>query len=133
MRRVVRYEPAGRAIDAPVTKLGGMPTWLREPQWPLSRSRKRPMPFLGQFRLDDGTGEARLAYVFMSDLVIFDMADEEAADQDMDEDEDEDEADNEYAIDDTFEPDGGENAVIIQPGGLVPSFVSVRDQRTGPA
>ncbi|MBM2623170.1 hypothetical protein JIG36_47505 [Actinoplanes sp. LDG1-06] len=129
MRRVVRYEPAGRAIDAPVTKLGGEPTWLQEPQWPLSRSRKRPMPFIGQFRLDDGADEPRLAYVFMSDLFIFDMEDEEAAGEDMDDDEDE----IDYAIDDTFAPDGGENAVIIQPGGLVPPFVMVQGQRTGPS
>ena len=126
MRRAVRYEPAGGAIDAPVTKLGGEPTWLREPQWPLSRSRNRPMPFIGQFRLDDGTGEARLAYVFMSDLFIFDLEDEEGAGDDLGDEYDE-------AIDDTFLPDGGENAVIIQPDGRIPSFVVVRDQRTGPS
>ncbi|WP_430790279.1 hypothetical protein [Actinoplanes sp. G11-F43] len=84
------------------------------------------MPFLGQFRLDDGDGEIRLAYVFMSDLFLFDMEDEEAGvEEDGDDDGD--------AVDDTFEPEGGENAVIIQPDGRVPSFVVVRRQRTGPA
>ena len=108
MRRVVRYEPAGRAIDAPVTKLGGEPAWLQEPQWPLSRSRNRPMPFIGQFRLDDGTGETRLAYVFMSDLFIFDMEDEEDTGDDLDDENDE-------AIDDTFvSPDGAEGRFLWQ-------------------
>ncbi|MFJ2740318.1 hypothetical protein ACIO3O_11670 [Streptomyces sp. NPDC087440] len=33
----------------------------------------------------------------------------------------------------TFVPDGGENAVIVQPGGRVPSFVAgVRDLASGP-
>ncbi|WP_229074375.1 hypothetical protein [Actinoplanes sp. DH11] len=132
MRRVVRYEPAGNAVREPVTKLGGEPTWLQEPQWPLSRSRNRPMPFIGQFRLDDGTGDVRVAYVFMSDLFIFDMEDEEAADDD-EERVDGEEEDNAYAIDGTSEPDGGENAVIIQPGGRVPSFVDVQGQRAGSA
>jgi hypothetical protein len=130
MRRAVRYEPADRTIDEPVTKLGGGPVWLQEPQWPLSRSRDRPMPFLGQFRLDDGTGEVRLAYVFMSDEFVFDMEDEEAAGEDEDWDVEE---DDDNSIDDTFEPEGGENAVIIQPGGRVPSFIAVRGQRTGPS
>jgi hypothetical protein len=35
--------------------------------------------------------------------------------------------------DGTFEPDGGENALIVQPGGRVPDFVTeVRDEATGP-
>lgn len=130
MRRVVRYEPAGRSIDGPVTKLGGEPTWLEKPQWPISRSRNRPMPFLGQFRLDDGVGDPRLAYVFMSDLFLFDLQDEEADD---DRDDDDFDDDGEDAIDGTFEAEGGENAVIIQPGGRIPSFVVVRGELTGPS
>jgi hypothetical protein len=64
MRRVVEFRPAGREIDSPVTKLGGQPTWLEQPQWPLSRSRNRPMPFIGQFRLDtDGAEEVLRVHV----------------------------------------------------------------------
>ncbi|GLY02703.1 MULTISPECIES: hypothetical protein [Actinoplanes] len=130
MRRVVRYVPAGREIAEPVTKLSGQPVWLETPQWPISASRNRQMPFVGQFRLDDGTGEPRLAYVFMSDENIWDIEDEQNDDWDPDAD-DEDEVD-EDEVGDTFDPEGGENAVIIQPGGRVPSFVTVRPIRTGP-
>ncbi|GIE28565.1 hypothetical protein Ait01nite_016100 [Actinoplanes italicus] len=135
MRRAVRYESAGRTVDEPVTKLGGDPVWLQEPQWPLSRSRDRPMPFIGQFRLDDGTGEIRLAYVFMSDENIFDLEDEEAAGEDKEDEEDEDRDDeaDDNSVDGTFEPEGGENAVIIQPGGRVPSFIAVRGLRARPS
>jgi hypothetical protein len=33
----------------------------------------------------------------------------------------------------THDPEGGENAVVIQPGGRVPDFVTVRVQAEGPA
>lgn len=107
MRRAVRFEPAGvAATGGPVTKLGGDPQWLAEPQWPLSASCGEPMTFIGQFRLDTG-GEARLAYVFMTDVDDY--------------------------VDGTWEPEGGENAVIVQPGGRVPPFVAVRGSRAGPS
>ncbi|MFI5802276.1 hypothetical protein [Streptomyces sp. NPDC051561] len=35
--------------------------------------------------------------------------------------------------DGTFEPEGGENALIIQPGGRIPDFLAdVREERSGP-
>jgi hypothetical protein len=86
-----------------VTKIGGQPVWLAEPQWPLSRETGEPMEFLGQFALEGG----RLAYLFMSGSDDF--------------------------VDGTYEPDGGENALLIQPGGRVPDFVTVRAQAEGPA
>jgi len=125
MRRAVRYESAGEAIDVPVTKLGGQPLWLRAPQWPVSASLAEPMTFIGQFRLDTGDsatgsgdpatgsgdsaagGDVRMAYVFMTD------SDEH--------------------VDGTWEPEGGENAVIIQPDGRIPPFVAVRDVGSGPS
>ncbi len=33
---------------------------------------------------------------------------------------------------DTFEPDGGENAVVVQPGGLLPDGVRTQPLATGP-
>ena len=33
----------------------------------------------------------------------------------------------------TSDPEGGENAVVIQPGGRVPDFITVRAQAEGPA
>ena len=107
MRVPVRFEPgpgpgAGPAPE-PVTKLGGQPDWLDVPQWPLSASLGRPMMFIGQFRVDD----SRMAYVFMTDGA------------------------GDY-VDGTWEPEGGENAVIVQPGGEVPAFVTVRAAGKGP-
>ncbi|MEV6394075.1 hypothetical protein AB0M39_04715 [Streptomyces sp. NPDC051907] len=90
-------------VRAPVTKIGGQPVWLEEPQWPLSRKTGEPMQFLGQFALDGG----RIAYLFMTDVQV------------------------EY-VDGTWEPDGGENALLIQPGGRIPDSVTVRAQAEGP-
>lgn len=110
LRGVSMYQPGAclevvsseGPIREPVTKVGGQPVWLEEPQWPLSRATGEPMQFLGQFTLDGG----RLAYLFVRGE---DFSGETA-----------------YA-------EGGENAVIIQPGGRVPDFVSVRAQAKGPA
>ncbi|GAA2095515.1 hypothetical protein GCM10009801_64390 [Streptomyces albiaxialis] len=90
-------------VDRPVTKLGGQPVWQGEPEWPLSRETGGPMVFMGQFALDGG----RLAYLFMAD-------------------------DAEGYVDGTWDPEGGENALLVQPGGRVPGFLTVRAQAEGP-
>ena len=80
-------------ITDPISKLGGQPVWIDEPQWPLSKTTGKPMSFVGQFVLYPeifGPLEARMAYIFMYD--------------------------DEPYIDGTWLPDGGENAVIVQPG-----------------
>ncbi|MFW5418893.1 hypothetical protein J0910_19955 [Nocardiopsis sp. CNT-189] len=100
------FEKAGEPITEPVTKLGGQPVWLEEPTWPLSAETGNPMRFIGQFRLP---GEAvRVGYLFMTG-----------------------EEDGEW-VDDTFLPDGGENAFIVQPGGRIPAFYEVAAEATGP-
>lgn len=79
-------------ILAPVTKLGGQPVWISEPQWPLSRALGAPMRFIGQFALAPdlfGSCEAQLAYLFMTDTDIF--------------------------VNGTWLPDGGENASSFSP------------------
>lgn len=86
----VKYDPS----DSPKTKFGGQPEWIESPQWPMSTELEGPMRFIAQIRLGDvfPEHEGKVAYIFMT------------------EDEDE-------YIDGTWEPDGGENAVIIQPSG----------------
>jgi uncharacterized protein YwqG len=74
------------------TKFGGQPDWLAKPEWPISKTTGRPMRFICQINLPDSglNIEAKLAYLFMTD-------------------------EEEY-VDGTWEPDGGENAIILQPG-----------------
>ncbi|MGP3956329.1 hypothetical protein ACTWPT_10060 [Nonomuraea sp. 3N208] len=82
--------PAEEPIRGHVTKLGGAPVWVSEPQWPLSRRLERPMTFIGQFRLPGP--EPRMAYLFMTG----------------------------EDIDCTYESEAGENALIVQPGRVPP-------------
>jgi hypothetical protein len=65
----------------------------------------------------------------MSDIDLFEGEDDAAYDPLLEEEAEK--VDNPYFIGDTFEPESGENAVIIQPGGRVPAFVTVRNVRTG--
>jgi hypothetical protein len=125
MRRTVEFREAAQSVDGPITRLGGRPAWQEQPQWPVSRALGRPMFFLGQFRLDDGSdGIPRLAYLFMTDSVQLEFMDDDAA-WDSD-DEDPEPVPEIPFVGTTFEPEGGENAVIVQPGGRLPSFVTVR-------
>jgi len=90
----MEFHEVTQPIREAVTKFGGQPTWLNEPQWPMSKASGEPMRFICQIRLDEdlfGATTARMAYIFMTDG-------------------------KEY-VDGTWEPDGGENAVILQPGG----------------
>lgn len=92
-KAVIGFREADAPIREPVTKFGGQPAWIDEPAWPLSRETGRPMRFIGQVALDPrhfGTVPARMAYLFMTDEEEF--------------------------VDGTYEPDGGENDVVLQPG-----------------
>jgi hypothetical protein len=89
----ISVRTARRPIVASATKLGGQPVWVGEPCWPLSKALREPMRFIGQFALSPeifGTCAARVAYLFMTDAETF--------------------------VNGTWLPDGGENAVILQPG-----------------
>jgi hypothetical protein len=82
-------------LREPVTKFGGQPVWISEPQWPLSQMYGTPMQFICQIRLSPelfGSLEAQMAYVFMT------------------------ESTSETVLAETWDPDAGENAVILQPG-----------------
>jgi Domain of unknown function (DUF1963) len=87
------FREAPAPITEPVTKFGGQPVWLTAPQWPLSRTTGNPMRFVAQIVLDPaifGPTTGQIAYLFITDEEEF--------------------------IEDTWHPDCGENAVVIQPG-----------------
>ncbi|GAB3001017.1 hypothetical protein GCM10023080_078540 [Streptomyces pseudoechinosporeus] len=104
--RRLDFLPTPAAVSEPCTKLGGQPVWLDTPQWPLSARSGAAMRFLAQFRIDQatGAGATTMAYLFMAD------------DPDR-----------------TWEPEGGENALLIQPGGRLPGFLQICRAATGPA
>lgn len=93
----ITYQPVQSPITEPVTKFGGQPVWLEDPCWPLSCEYGTPMQFICQIVLTAdlfGDIESRMAYLFMTDW------------------------DGEGPFPDTFDPQAGENAVILQPGGI---------------
>ncbi len=92
-RKSIEFKKTKKPIHEPITKFGGSPVWLNEPQWPISNETGKPMRFICQIELSAdifGSRKCKMAYIFMTD-------------------------EEEY-IDGTWEPDGGENAVILQPG-----------------
>jgi hypothetical protein len=102
-----RLELSFRPVDAPISepraKLGGQPVWLDTPAWPVSRMLGTPMCFVGQFPIPGSGG--RIAYLFITD-------DPDAP---------------------TFEPEAGENALLVQPDGHLPEFLAVTGAATGPS
>jgi uncharacterized protein YwqG len=109
-RASIEFVETASPIREPVTKFGGQPVWLAEPQWPLSRQTGQPMRFIGQIALDAdlfGDTPGRMAYLFMTEL------DDDA-----------------NFVEGTWEADGGENAVIVQPGE---PLVPVENRAEGPA
>jgi hypothetical protein len=94
----IEYVEAAEPINEMVTKFGGQPAWLESPQWPISKKTREPMMFIGQISLDlelFGDIKGKMAYLFMT-------SDDTGAAN-------------------TWSPNMGENAVIIQPGEpLVP-------------
>jgi hypothetical protein len=67
--RFTSYHPASdtEAAVTDGTRLGGMPHWLEEPQWPVDPYENELAPFMGQFRVSaaDGSGNGdRMVYLF---------------------------------------------------------------------
>jgi Domain of unknown function (DUF1963) len=92
----IEFVEADARISDPITKFGDQPVWLERPEWPLSRELGRQMQFVCQIALDPeafGVPPGRMAYIFITG-----------------------ESEDEW-VDGTYDPEGGENAVIIQPGG----------------
>lgn len=103
----ISFMQATTPIAGHVTKFGGQPVWLDKPQWPISRSTGEPMRFICQIALDAtifGELAGRVAYLFISDGETF--------------------------VDNTYDPEGGENALIVQPGGICD--VETQPLATGP-
>lgn len=98
--------------DLPPTRFGGQPDWLDSPQWPVSRELGTPMEFIAQIALHPDTfpwvDEPKMAYLFETD----DSEDPGGPP--------------------TWEPFGGENALIVQPG-TAPTWVEITSLRTGPS
>lgn len=99
----ITLHEAPSPITETITKFGGQPIWVAEPQWPISRATGEPMRFICQIALDTelfGEPAGRLVYLFMT------------------------------FVNNTYDPEGGENAVIIQPDGI--SDVATQPLLTGP-
>jgi hypothetical protein len=103
-KQTIIFNEASSAVQELKTKFGGQPVWLDTPAWPISRIYDEPMQFICQIAIDPALfpdSQAQMAYIFMTD-----------------------EGDG-----DTWDPESGENAVILQPGEPhVPVIVSA----TGP-
>jgi hypothetical protein len=104
-RLQMAFRPAASPVRGPVAKLGGQPAWLERPRWPQSAGFKAPMMFVGQFPIPGDS--VRMAYLFITD--------------DPD------------GTAETFDPQGGENALLVQPGGRVPDFLATTGNSTGPS
>jgi hypothetical protein len=103
----IKFRQVSQPITEPETKFGGDPVWIDGPQWPLGRLHGNPMQFLTQVAVDPHifpNAAARMAYLFVTN------------DGDGSEP--------------TWDPDAGENAVILQPG--LPSPVPYAPLYTGP-
>ena len=70
-RLSISFTESTTEIAEPVTKFGGNPGWLTEPQWPLSRSLNRPMRFVCQIVIPEEIGgealSGKLGYFFVTD------------------------------------------------------------------
>jgi len=89
------------------TKFGGQPDWIDKPEWPIGAEYGEPMHFVGQIELETigfTDFEAKFAYLFLSDPEL---------------------------ETETWDPDGGENAIILQPGDN--SRFDLKEMSTGPS
>mgnify|MGYP003384699468 CR=1 FL=1 len=89
----ISFNPAPAPIKEPVTKFGGQPVWKQTPTWPISVRTGEQMMFICQILLYPelfGQTVGRMAYLFMTDI--------------------------ERGLAATWDPDAGENAVIVHPG-----------------
>lgn len=104
-RRRISTRTAPSPITEPVAKLGGRPVWLERPTWPIGACTASPMMFIGQMPIPGAA--ARMAYLFMTD------------DDDCNAT--------------GFMPEGGDTALLVQPGGRIPAFVRTASEAAGPS
>jgi hypothetical protein len=89
----ISFRPSLTPCKEAVTKFGGQPVWLQQPEWPLSISTGEQMKFICQIAIYPeifGQTAGKMAYIFMTDL--------------------------EKTVVPAWDPEAGENAVILQPG-----------------
>lgn len=90
-RSVLSFRQLEKPSLEPVSKFGGQPNWIEEPEWPLDKAKGEKMSFLAQIQLCDelfANTKGKMAYIF------FDASEDG----------------------ETWDPDSGQNAVIVQPG-----------------
>lgn len=101
----LQFEQVKEPIDRCVSKFGGQPNWVSEPEWPIDSEKEEKMQFIGQIELIDelfGETTGQMAYIFFD-------GDEEGQG--------------------TWDPNGGLNAIIVQPGNNDAKTVA---EATGP-
>ena len=100
----IEFAESKKTVSDVITKFGGQPNWIEPPQWPISKSTGNPMRFICQISLEQFDTPSKMAYLFMTD-------------------------DEEY-VDGTWEPDGGENAIILQPSDQ--EYPATKSLKNGP-
>jgi hypothetical protein len=92
-KQTIIFHESLLAVEELKTKFGGQPVWLDTPAWPVSQGLGTAMRFICQIAIDPALfpgSQAQMAYVFMTD-------------------------DDDHHQGDTWDPESGENAVILQP------------------
>jgi hypothetical protein len=95
----ISFPRSPQPIREPVTKFGSNPVWLTKPEWPLSRRTGEPMVFIGQIALTPeifGPVAGKMAYLFLAEHGTF--------------------LGRPVYDPNSYLPDAGANAVIVQPG-----------------
>jgi uncharacterized protein YwqG len=108
---ILDFVKADSPIREAVTKFGGQPVWIEKSEWAVSRSTGKPMRFIAQIRLDEelfGQTGSKMAYLFVNDET----------------------GENGEFISNTYDPNGGENGVIIQPDGSNPKSIELENGPT---
>lgn len=101
---IIQFKRARAPIREAVTKFGGAPVWVGRPQWPIATRTGAAMQFIAQISLDPFGFAGAMAYLFME---------------------------GENGAGDTWQPDGGANALIIAPSDA-PLPVDVKGRPDGP-
>jgi hypothetical protein len=117
---IVGFVEADAPITDPVTKFGGQPIWIEEPQWPLSHETGEQMQFICQVEVSPelfGEESGRVAYLFMTGDEDIRQASLWQRTRAL------------FKGKSTWEPEGEENAVVVQPSFYEGKMVTVE---TGP-
>ena len=93
LTHIIKFKRTKAPIRETVTKFGGNPVWKKERQWPIATRTGAPMQFIAQIALEPLGFPGKMAYLFME---------------------------GEGGAGDTWEPEGGANALIIQPSDVAP-------------